>query len=79
MLGADAGSDIAVQVMAPQKRRVAVDVTTLKRLQLGHAACVLEQHTGVIHELGQPDHAGMVHQRDQISGFQPRAGRLHMG
>ena len=56
-----------------------VDVTPLKRFKLGKTTGVLHQHTGIIHELCQPDHAPLVHQRHQILRRQPRAGCLHMG
>ena len=79
MFGADAGGDIAVQVIAAQKRRVPVNVATAEGLQLFHAARVFVQHAGIIHELGQPDHPRMVHQRHQIGGHQPGTCGLHMG
>ena len=71
--------DIAVQVIAPQQGRVAVDVAALERFKLGHAAGVFEQNAGVVHEFGQTNHARMIHQRHQIGGLQPRAGGFHMG
>ena len=79
MLSADAGGDIAVQVIAAQKRRVPVNVATAESLQLLHAARVFVQNTRVIHEFGQADHPWMVHQRHQIGGHQPGTCGLHMG
>ncbi len=74
----DARADVAVQVIAPQQRRVAVDMATGKGLEFRKTARILEQHAGEIHELGQPDDARMIHQRNQIGGLQPGTRRFHM-
>ena len=79
MLGADAGADIAVQVFATQKRRVAVDMAAPECAQLGQAAFVLEQNAGKIHELCQTDDTRMVHQRGKVRRRKMGPGGFHMG
>ena len=79
VFGADTGGDIAVQIVPAQQGGMAVDMAAGKSLQLFHAAGVLMQNARIIHEFRQPDHARMIHQRDQIRRLQPRARRLHMG
>ena len=56
-----------------------VDVPTLEGLKLLQTLRVLHQHAWIIHELGQPDDLGMVHEWHQIRSHQPRPRRLHVG
>ncbi len=63
VFGANARRNIAVQIKAAQKRRVAIDMPPLKSSQLRHAFRVFRQNARKIHELRKPDHLGMVRKR----------------
>ena len=75
---ADAGADIGVQILSAQQRRVPVDMPPFEGLQLGHRARIAKDHAGIVHELGQSDHAGMVGQGGQIIRRQFGPRRFHM-
>ncbi|MCY1227100.1 hypothetical protein D9M72_393600 [compost metagenome] len=78
MVGADAGGEVAVQVLAGQQRRVAVDMRALKGVELGEADRVLVHDAGEIHELGEADDFWMVAERQKPFDWQIGARRLQM-
>ncbi len=78
MVGADAGGEIAVQVPARQKRRVAVDMTVLEGLELRHADRILVDHAGEVHEFGKADNLRVGCGRVGAARRQIRARRLQM-
>ncbi len=79
MVGADAGRHVGVERLPAQAGRVAVQRPACEALQLGQHLGRAVDHAGVVHHLGQPQHARIVQQRQQVAGLQPRAGRLHVG
>ena len=54
VIGADAGGEIAVQIPARQKRRMAVDMAVLEGFQLRHADRIRVDNAWEFHEFGQP-------------------------
>ncbi len=71
------GGDIGVEVPAQKLRAMAVDVAAAKCLELFHAAGILVDDTGIIHELRQPDHLWRIHERHEIGRRYRRARGLH--
>ena len=79
VVGADGGSEVAVEREAAQQRGVAVNVPVLKRGQFGQHAGISGQNAGEIHEFSQANDVWVRGQRQQIGDFQPRAGSFEMG
>jgi hypothetical protein len=52
---------------------MAVDLHVGEGRELGEDGRVLVEHAGHVHELRQPQHLGMVLERQQVLRLQPRA------
>jgi hypothetical protein len=69
MIGADAGGEIAVQVIAAQERRVAIDMAVPEGVELGEAAGSLWMTPGKVHELGKADDLRMVAEGQELASI----------
>jgi len=79
VLGADARRQVAVQVVAAQQRRVAIDVVAPEGVELGEAARILVDDAREIHEFGQTDDLRMVAEGQEFFDGQIGAGGFQMG
>ena len=79
VVGAHAGSQIAVEGQAAEQRAVSVDGARLKRRELGEAGRVAGEEARKIHEFGEAQHLRMIGERQKIADLEPRAGRLEVG
>ena len=79
VFGANTCGNIAVQVEPAQKRRMTINMASLKRLELRHAFGVFRQNTWKVHELRKTNHLGVVSKRQQIIDQKLGARRFHMG
>ena len=77
MLRTHTRAHIGVQVEARKQGRVPIDMLTLKKLELCHNPRVTMNHSGVIHNLGQPAHLRVAHQRGKILRLNPRPSGFH--
>lgn len=79
VIGADAGGQVAVQIIAANQRRMAVDMAVLKCGQFVEDIGIGVQDAGKIHELGKTDDMGIVPERQKVVDLQLRPGRLEGG
>ena len=79
MFGKNSCGNVGVQVFAGQQRAMSVFVAALKQTQLVHHLGIAMDHTGIIHDLGQPDARPVVHHLCYIIGQQLGTGGFHMG
>ena len=75
---AHTGRDVGVEVVGRQQRRMAVDLHVGEGGELGQHRRVLSEHARHVHELGQPQHLGMMLEGQQVRRLQPRARSLEM-
>jgi hypothetical protein len=73
VLGADAGRQIAVQIIAAQQRRVAVDMVAVEGVELGEADRVLVDDAREIHEFGKADDLRVIAEGQEPLDRQVRA------
>ena len=76
MVGANAGSEIAVQRHAAQQGCMTIDVPALERGKLCEQARIPSQHARVIHDLRQTMRLRMRTQRQQVGDLERRTRRL---
>ena len=76
VVGAHAGAQIAIEGGAAQERAVPIDRPRLERCELGEARWVARENAGKVHEFRQPQHFGMIGERQKIIDLEASARGL---
>ena len=79
VVGANGGSQIAVERSAEQQRRMPVDMATLERHELGDDARIGIEHAGEVHHFGEADDLGMGSERFEVMDFERCTGGFEGG
>ena len=79
VVGAHARGEIAVEVEAPEQRRVAVDRPVLKERELQQTGGVAGEQSGEVHQFGEAERLRVGSEWQQLVDFEFCAGGLEVG
>ena len=79
MIGANAGSHIAIKIRSAHQRRMPINMAILKSFELGHDARIKVEHAGIVHHFRQTDDLLVGSERQKVFDFKPCASGFKGG